>query len=174
MRIAIDLDGTLADIHKVFLEELEKQEDIVHSFEDLENYYFDEAPFSLKKFHRLARENWKNREIPLTDKEIPTHLEKLSQSHRVDIVTARDDVDRKILRNWLNRKNVKFQDLVVDKEKTHLNYDVLIDDSPSYIGDGMKILLYDRPYNEEAETGENSRRVEDFSEAREHIERKLV
>ncbi|NMJ77014.1 hypothetical protein GLU64_01215 [Nanohaloarchaea archaeon] len=62
----------------------------------------------------------------------------------------------------------------MNKEETHLNYDVLIDDSPSYIGDGMKILLYDRPYNEEAETGENSRRVEDFSEAREHVERKLV
>ena len=55
-----------------------------------------------------------------------------------------------------------------------MDYDVLIDDSPKYIGNGMKILLFDRPYNMNAKIGENSLRVKNFSEIREHIERKLV
>ena len=174
MRIAVDLDGTLADIHTVFLEELEKQEGITHRFEDLETYYFDEAPFSVEKFHEIAKHNWKNREIPLTDPSLPEELNKLSENHRVDIVTARGDVEKSVLKNWLTEKGVKFDSFIVDGTKTHLEYDVLIDDSPKYIGNGMKILLYDRPYNRNTETGENSWRVKNFSEIREHIERKLV
>ncbi len=174
MRIAVDLDGTLADIHTVFLEELEKQEGIKHRFEDLNSYYFDEAPFSVEKFHELARKNWKNREIPLTDEKIPGELEKLSENHTVDIVTARGDVEPEVLKNWLKEKGVKFDSFIVDGTKTHMDYDVLIDDSPKYIGNGMKILLFDRPYNMNAKIGENSLRVKNFSEIREHIERKLV
>lgn len=174
MRIAVDLDGTLADIHSVFLEELEKQDGINYNFDQVESYYFEKAPFSVEKFHKIARKNWKNREIPVTDSSLPEDLNKLFDNHRVDIVTARGDVNTKILRNWLEKKDIKFNNFVVDQEKTDLGYDVLIDDSPRYIGNGMKILLYDRPYNRNVKTGKNSLRVKSFSEIRRYIERKLV
>jgi len=174
MKIAVDLDGTLAEIHTVFLKELEKREGISHRFEDLETYYFDEAPFSVEKFHKLARYNWKNREISLTEPSLPEELNRISENHRVDIVTARGDVEEKFLRSWLESKGIEFDSFIVDRIKTNLDYDVLIDDSPKYIGKGMNVFLYDRPYNRNAETGKNSWRVKNFSEIRDRIKQKLV
>ncbi|MFB6241364.1 MAG: hypothetical protein ABEJ36_00995 [Candidatus Nanosalina sp.] len=171
MRIAVDLDGTLAQTHEVFLEELEKREGISHSLEDITSWYFENVDFSLDTFHEIARENWKKKDIPLTDDSIPEHLNELKKRHRVDVVTARDDIPGKELKNWLERKKVPFDSFKVDKEKTHLDYDFLIDDSPTYIGNGMKILLYHRPYNSRTELGEKDRRVRNFSEVRKHVEK---
>jgi 5'(3')-deoxyribonucleotidase len=170
MRIAVDLDGTLAQTHEVFLEELEKQEGISHALEDIKSYWFEDVEFSTDQFHRIARENWKNRDIPLTDEEIPEHLKRIRENHTVDIVTARDDIRKEKLRDWLKDKGVKFDSFHVDNEKTHLDYDYLIDDSPKYLGNGMKILLYHRPYNAAAELGEHDRRVKNFSQVRKHVE----
>ncbi|MFB6215701.1 MAG: hypothetical protein ABEJ72_01850 [Candidatus Aenigmatarchaeota archaeon] len=171
MRIAVDLDGTLAQTHEVFLEELEKREGISHSLEDITSWYFENVNFSTDIFHEIARDNWKNRDIPLTDDSIPEHLKELKKRHQVDVVTARGDVPERELKNWLERKKVPFDSFKVDKEKTHLDYDFLIDDSPTYIGNGMKILLYHRPYNSRTELGEKDRRVRNFSEVRKHVEK---
>lgn len=174
MRIAVDLDGTLADIHTVFLEELERTEGIKHSFEDLETYYFEKSPFTTEKFHEIARKNWNNQSIPLTDSSLPNELNRLAQDHTVDIVTARGDVNQEKLKNWLVSKGIDFDSFIVDKAKTDLEYDVLIDDCPKYSEKGMNLLLYDRPYNRNAEESENTWRVKNFKEIRTHIEQKLV
>jgi 5'(3')-deoxyribonucleotidase len=171
MRIAVDLDGTLAQTHEVFLEELEKRHGVSHSLGDIRSWYFENVDFSTDTFHSIARENWRKKDIPLTDEEIPEHLEELRKRHTVDVVTARDDVPGEELKNWLENKKVPFDSFKVDKEKTHLDYDFLVDDSPTYIGNGMKILLYHRPYNSRTELREKDERVEDFSEVRRHVEK---
>jgi 5'(3')-deoxyribonucleotidase len=171
MRIAVDLDGTLAQTHEVFLEELERREGVSHSLEDIRSWYFENVDFSTDTFHEIARENWTEKDIPLTDTEIPEHLSKLRKNHDVDVVTARNDVPENELKSWLRKKEVPFDSFKVDKEKTHLGYDYLIDDSPTYIGNGIKILLYHRPYNSRTELGEKDRRVRNFSEIRKHVEK---
>lgn len=170
MKIAVDLDGTLAQTHEVFLEELEKREGTSYRLEDIRSWYFENVDFTVEQFHEIARKSWKTRDMPLTDKEIPENLSAIRENHTVDIVTARDDIPREELKRWLERKEVPFDKFRVDKEKTHLDYNMLIDDSPTYIGDGMKILLYHRPYNQKTQLGEKDRRVKSFREIREHIE----
>ena len=171
MRIAVDLDGTLAETQKTVLKELRKEEQSSHSLEDVETYHFEKADFSLETFHETARRVWKNKNIPLTNKNIPKHLNQLHENHRIDIVTARGDIPKKDLKKWLGDKNIKFDGFKVDKEKTHLNYDYLIDDSPEYIGDDMKVLLHDRPYNRHAEVGDTDKRIEGFKEIKQHIKK---
>lgn len=171
MRIALDLDGTLADIHSVFLDELEKREGIKYSFEDLETYYFEKAPFSVQRFHEIARYNWRNRKIPLTEPSIPEKLEKLARENRIDIVTARNDVKPEILENWLKSKDITYDSFVIDREKTHLDYDLLIDDSPTYLGEGMKMLLYSRPYNRRVTPSGKDRRVKNFGQVHRHVQK---
>lgn len=170
MRIAVDLDGTLAETQRTVLKELRKQEEVSDRLEDLESYYFEKADFSLETFHETARKIWENKDMPLTQEDIPEHLNQIQERHTVEIVTARGDIPQKDLKNWLRNKGIKFDSFQVDKKKTHLDYDFLVDDSPKYLGGEMKILLYHRPYNRNAETGSKDKRVKDFSQVRKHVE----
>lgn len=171
MRIAVDIDGTLAQTHEVFLEELERREGVSHELEDLQSWEFENVDFSVEKFHRIARENWRKRDIPLTEQDIPEHLRALREhASRIDVVTARDDIPKSELRDWLNSKNVPFDSLKVSNEKTSMKYDYLIDDSPNYLRSEMKVLLYHRPYNRHAELGGKDKRLRSFSKIVKHME----
>lgn len=169
MRIAIDLDGTLADTRREFIREYNRRKNSSISLKDFQTYYFEDAPFTLKQFHNIARENWKTKNIPLTDEKLPDHLKKIAKHHEIDIVTARSDIKKRKLIEWAETKEIPFNSFIVDKRKTHLDYDMLIDDCPEYIGQGMKILLYHRHYNRNATLSDNSLRVKDFEQVREHI-----
>lgn len=169
MKIAIDLDGTLADTHSEFIREYNRRKDVSISLKDFKTYYFEKAPFTVQQFHDIARENWKTKEIPLTDENIPSHLNKIAKNHELDIVTARSDIKKERLIRWAESKDIPFNSFIVDKRKTHLDYDMLIDDCPEYIGQGMKILLYHRHYNRNATLSDNSVRVRNFEEIKKHI-----
>ncbi len=169
MKIALDLDGTLADIQTVFIREYNRQKGTSLKLEHFDTYHFEKAPFELEEFHQIARENWKSKDIPLTDSSLPSHLKEIAEYHTLDIVTARDDIKKEKLIEWLKSKNVPFESFIVDKKKTRLDYDILIDDCPKYLGDGMKVLLYHRCYNQNAELPDNSSRVRDFEQVKKHI-----
>ncbi len=169
MKIALDLDGTLADTHLEFIKEYNRRNNTSFKLQDLQTYYFENAPFEVKEFHQIARENWRSKNIPLTDSSLPKHLQEIAKQHELDIVTARGDIKKKKLKVWAENKNIPFDSFIVDKKKTHLNYDILVDDSPQYLHEGMKVLLYHRPYNRNTEIRGNSMRVKNFGQIKEHV-----
>lgn len=169
MRIALDLDGTLADTHLEFIKVYNKRKEASLKLEDFHTYHLENAPFSLETFHEISRENWKTRNIPLTESSIPRQLRDIAEEHTIDIVTARGDVEKEKLAGWARDKGIPFESFIVDTEKTHLDYEILIDDCPHYMGEEMNVLLYHRPYNRKANLKGCSKRVQTFKQVKKHV-----
>lgn len=169
MRIAVDLDGVIAETHGAVVEEINQEEDSDHRLEDIRDYHMETTPFTFQKFKKVARKLWRNHEISLTSDKVPQHLERIGEKHHLDIVTARHDVEKKILEEWAEKQNLPHNSLIVDDKKTQRDYDLLIDDCPRYVGRGMNLLFYHRPYNDQVSLGELEKRIRNFEQVKKHV-----
>ncbi len=96
--------------------------------------------------------SWKN--ILATETNISKTITDLSKLGTVDIVTAREESTHVHVKDWLKSQKIIYNNYVgvlEGIEKTKLDYDIFIDDSPinakSMLDGNKAVLLYTQPWN---------------------------
>jgi uncharacterized HAD superfamily protein len=151
MKIAVDVDGVLADIHTAIFKYL----GMPYTYRDVKRWDFfnDFDGLNAEIFWDAYRKLWSQRWdlIPLVDVDCVEVLRDLSKRHRIDVVTCRD---AELVRGtciWLALRRIPYEDFVLlprNGDKTRLDkYDVFIDDNPAMAKDRRRLILFSRPWN---------------------------
>ncbi len=167
----IDIDGTLADIHKLFAEKLSKEFNTSFSVEDITGWGFTgkaeilwlDTKYCVDLIHQLWTDNWKS--VPLVDPLSIHILENLKSEYKIDIVTA--TAVPEVLKSWGFNKKIPHDNFIVHENKHELDYDIYIEDNPN-LYDKLKpsqlLLLHDRPWNRHVGNKTNVIRFNKFDE----------
>jgi len=176
MKIALDVDGVLADVIKSWLNYSNTIRPKI-SKHDITDWNFWEK-FKINRYDFYAELNscWKNwNSIPPTEENLSSVTKNLSNIGQVDIVTARERSTDSFVKNWLDRYNISYDNYVsvIDGPmKADLDYDVFIDDSPlnalKILQQNKKVILYSQPWNKHI-SEHRIHRISNLSEAVEKI-----
>ena len=156
MKIALDVDGVLADIIEVWINEYNKKHNTSISKEIIKNWdFWKELGVNQYEFYYQLSSCWSQwKDVPPMEQDIANAVDKLHSIGKVDIVTARDKESTKHVINWLEYNRIKYNEYVPvpdGRDKADLDYDVFIDDSPHNVvrmaSKGRNVLLYDQPWN---------------------------
>lgn len=155
LKVGLDVDGVLADVIQVWLSYNNRFRSTILKEEISEWDFWKRFQIDKFEFYKelsMCWQSWKN--IPATETNLSATTFELSQIGKVDIVTARDESTHPSVQNWLKSKKISYKDYVgvaEGPEKTKLDYDVFIDDSPinakSMLGAGKQVILYTQPWN---------------------------
>lgn len=155
MRIALDVDGVLADVIESWLAYSNKIRPAISKSQISEWDFWRNHGIDKFDFYNELSICWRSwKDIPPTEGNIATATEQLSSLGTVDIVTARDESTHDDVKNWLKMHGISFKNYVgvlEGVEKSKLDYDVFIDDSPlnakSMLEEGKSVILYSQPWN---------------------------
>ena len=155
MKIALDVDGVLADVIESWLSYNNKIRPTISKSQISEWDFWKNHDINKFDFYNELSICWKSWEnIPPTENNIASATKQLSNIGTVDIVTARDDSTHNDVKNWLKLHNIDFNNYVgvlEGVEKSKLDYDIFIDDSPlnakSMLEQGKSVILYSQPWN---------------------------
>jgi len=156
MKIALDVDGVLADIIFVWLDDYNKTHNKSITKEDTDKWdFWKNLGYDKYRFYDDLSRCWsKWMDVPPMEQNLAAASEKLNSVGTVDIVTARDAGSTQYVKQWLVHHGIKYNEYVAvlrGSDKADLDYDVFIDDSPLYVVDmasrGRNVLLYDQPWN---------------------------
>lgn len=166
MKIAIDLDGVLAESMIVWCELANKEFGTQLKIDDLDTWAsWRKFGISKNDFYRLLDESWEDwKQIPPTEPNIARKVSSIRQYGELDIVTGRSATTEKAARNWVDHQKIPYNQFVRVpgwREKADLGYDVFVDDAPDLmplISRGLLAwaVLYDRPWNQNVQ---NMRKV---------------
>lgn len=176
MKIALDVDGVLADVIKSWLNysntirpKLSKQ-----GITDWD--FWKKVQINRYDFYTELNVCWQNwNSVPPTEENLSLITKNLSNLGQVDVVTARERSTNSFVKNWLNHHDISYDNYVsvIDGPmKSDLDYDVFIDDSPlnalKILQYNKKVILYSQPWNNYI--SENQiHRISNISEAVEKI-----
>jgi len=156
LRIALDVDGVLADVIASWISYNNKIRPTILKSQISEWDFWKNH--GIKKFDfyselSICWESWEN--IPPTENDIASATAQLSNIGNIDIVTAREESTHNDVKNWLKFHKIDFRNYVgvtEGIEKSRLDYDIFIDDSPinakSMLDQGKSVILYSQPWNE--------------------------
>lgn len=163
MKIAVDVDGVILDSMAWFVRYFNRKYNASYCQEDATQWgFFTDWNIEEEEFYEIFHTLFRSDKVaPLMDENIPTYLRQLNNSHRVDIVSARNPRFKYQLRRKLEKHHIKEQvhygRLVVVKEKpdalkVSLGYDLYIDDNPNLVPAILKcpnatLLLFCHPWN---------------------------
>ncbi|MCX6748278.1 MAG: HAD hydrolase-like protein [Candidatus Pacearchaeota archaeon] len=166
MKIAVDLDDTLADSVTSFIDFYNQKYKPTLKYEDFTAYTLNEINGMPKEEENKILEEFDNSEYydkikPL--KEAIEAIKELSKKHEIIVVTSRPEKFEKRTRIWINKylpeiKNILFVRKVyheIPKTKAEvcreINAEVLIDDNLTHAHDcekeGIRSILIDYPWN---------------------------
>ena len=172
MKIALDVDGVLADVIISWLNysnsirpKITKPQ--ITNWEFWKEFQIN--PFDFYAELSLCWKNWMS--IPATENNLSTITKSLSNIGQVDIVTARERSTDSFVKSWLDYHNISYDNYisVIDGPmKADLDYDVFIDDSPlnaqKFLKNNKKVILYSQPWNHQISENEIPR-ISNLSEA---------
>lgn len=143
MRIALDLDGVLADLHGAMAKQTRYGVEDFQVFGEWDDYehFWSEAK-------RVWQKHW--HEIEPVEPHLSQMVAQLADDHHVDIVTNTAGEDR-YAKAWLQEQGIEYEDFVRPPENAYkdaLNYDVFIDDNPYLAGDVPIQYLVDQQWND--------------------------
>ncbi|MBT8243145.1 MAG: hypothetical protein HKP34_05520 [Nitrosopumilus sp.] len=177
MKIALDVDGVLADVIISWLNfnnsirpRIAKHE--ITNWEFWKDFQID--PFDFYTELSACWKNWMS--IPTTEKNLSSITKSLCSLGQVDIVTAREHSTNSFVKSWLDHHSISYDNYVsvIDGPmKADLDYDIFIDDSPlnteKFLKNNKKVILYSQPWNQHV--SENQiHRVSNLHEAVKKIE----
>jgi len=170
MKIAVDVDGVLADIHTAVFKYL----GMPYTYRDIERWDFfnDFDGLGADVFWDTYRKLWSQRWdlIPLMDVDCVEVLGDLSKRHRIDVVTCRDSDLARGTCIWLALKRIPYEDFVLlprNGDKTRLDkYDIFVDDNPAMAKDRRRLILFSRPWNVKVS---GVRRIESFRDLYKYV-----
>jgi 5'(3')-deoxyribonucleotidase len=157
LKIAVDLDGVLAESMLVWCERANKEFGTLLRMEDLDSWsWWKKFPISKDDFYRILDESWDEwQKIPPTESEIAEKVARIEKFGHLDIVTGRSKRTVEAARSWVDNQKVRYRRFVRVlgwRDKVLLDYDVYVDDAP----DLMPLIshsprawgvLYERPWN---------------------------
>lgn len=176
MKIALDVDGVLADVIESWLIYNNKIRPSI-SKDDITNWdFWKKFKINRYDFYEELTSCWKNwNYIPPTEDGLSITTQNLSNFGQVDIVTAREPSTDSFVKNWLKLHDVTYQNYVsvIDGPmKADLDYDVFIDDSPlnaiKFLKRKKNVFLYSQPWNQHI-SDQNIQRISTLSEAIEKL-----
>jgi 5'(3')-deoxyribonucleotidase len=161
LKIAVDLDGVLAESMLVWCQRANKEFGIRVKMEDLDGWSsWKKFSISRDDFYRILDESWDDwSEIPPTEPDIAEKVARIEKLGELDIVTGRSKRTVEAARSWVDNQKVRYRRFVRVlgwRDKILLDYDVYIDDAP----DLMPLIshsprawgvLYERPWNRSVE-----------------------
>ena len=176
MKIALDVDGVLADVIQSWLNYSNSVRKEISKHEITDWDFWKKFEINRYDFYDELSRCWKNWNIiPPTEENLSIITEKLSEIGQVDIVTARERSTDSFVKNWLKHHQISFDNYVsvIDGPmKAELDYDVFIDDSPlnalKIIENKKKIILYSQPWNQHIKQ-EKIHRISNLSESIEKL-----
>lgn len=174
MRIAVDLDGVLAETMEVWCKRANEFLGTNLKLSDLDTWAsWRRLGISRDQFFQFLDEAWDEWEtIPPTEPRLAEKVEKIAGMGQIDIVTGRSKESVAAAKNWLSNHKIPYQRFVRVpgmRDKIFLNYDVYIDDAPELMPlisrDPSKWgILYTRPWNTTVPELRHVYRVENWAE----------
>ena len=157
LKIAVDLDGVLAESMLVWCELANKEFGTRLRMEDLDSWSsWKKFAISKDDFYQILDESWDEwQKIPPTEPELAEKVARIEKFGDLDIVTGRSKRTVDAARSWIDNQKVRYRRFVRVlgwRDKILLDYDVYIDDAP----DMMPLIsrsptswgvLYERPWN---------------------------
>ena len=157
LRIALDLDGVLAETMDAWCKKANEEFGKSLKLEDLNTWAsWGIVGISKNDFYRILDEVWDSwKEIPPTEPGIAEKVAKIENFGQLDIVTGRSLNTLESVKKWLKYHHVRYENFVRVRgwrDKVHLDYDVFIDDAPELMPMISRSplawgILYDRPWN---------------------------
>lgn len=181
MKIGIDIDGVLTDIHTFFLDYGSKfsYERNLNGIVKNEGYYITEILGCDKSEHgKFWHRNLKYyRQKKYTREFAPEIIRKLKkQGDEIHIITARREVERKWTAKWLKENRISYDKLIMTEEKLEYcienNIDLMIEDNSdniNKISTKIPVICYDHKHNKKCQ-GENIIRCYGWYEIYKEIE----
>ena len=177
MKIALDVDGVLADVIQSWLNYSNSIRQKISKHEVSDWDFWKKFQINRYDFYAELSSCWKNWiSIPPTEENLSIFTKNLSELGQVDIVTARERSTNSFVKSWLNHHGIAYDNYVsvIDGPmKADLDYDVFIDDSPlnaeKFLTNKKKVILYSQPWNLNFSKN-NINRVSNLSEAIKKIE----
>lgn len=172
MKVALDLDSTLADTLLTVFDILDEPQ---YGYADSIHWDWPIEEFGRDRFLNAAWHVWSIRrdDIQPSEPDLRAKTDALkAKCEQLDVVTAHPDhldvVDHG-KQQWLDEHGVCYDDYVsVEGAKHALDYDVYIDDNPKLVeatnSYSSEVLLYDRPYNRDIDD-ERAIRVQSIADA---------
>ncbi len=155
MKIALDVDGVLADVIESWLNYSNTIRPKISKNDITDWNFWKKFEINRYDFYKELSSCWKNwNSIPTTENNLSFITKNLSNIGQVDIVTARERSTDSFVKSWLNYHDISFDNYVsvIDGPmKADLDYDVFIDDSPLNVSNFLKhnkrVILYSQPWN---------------------------
>ena len=161
LKIAVDLDGVLAESMLVWCERANKELGTHLRMEDIDSWsWWKRTLVSKDDFYRILDESWDEwSAIPPTEPDIAAKVSRIEKFGDLDIVTGRSKRTVEAARSWVDSQKIPYRRFVRVlgwRDKIFLNYNVYIDDAP----DLMPLIsqnptawgiLYERPWNRSVE-----------------------
>jgi len=172
MKIALDVDGVLADVIQSWLNYSNSIRQEIQKHEITDWNFWKKFEINRYDFYSELNSCWKNwTSIPPTEENLASVTKTLSDIGQVDIVTARECSTDSFVKNWLEHHDISYDDYVsvIDGPmKSDLDYDVFIDDSPlnalKFLENKKSVILYSQPWNQHI-TENDVQRISSLSEA---------
>lgn len=173
MKIALDIDGVLADITVPWVNICNEIHNTHLAKEDVKTWNFWEvAGISRDEFFRIFSIAWREwKQVPPTESDLTTKVKDIQRHGQVDIVTGRSKDTITYVKKWLIHHQIPYSDFInvrSGEEKILLDYDVFIDDAPINVVRAAslkkRVILYNQPWNNEVLDSHWVRRAESFGE----------
>jgi hypothetical protein len=156
MKIALDVDGVIADVIQSWLNYNNSIRQKITKREISDWDFWKKFKINRYDFYAELSSCWKDwSSIPPTEENLSITTKSLSELGQVDIVTARERSTDSFVKNWLVYHDISFDNYVsvIDGPmKSDLDYDIFIDDSPlnalKIIQQKKKVILYSQPWNQ--------------------------
>lgn len=157
MRIAVDIDGVLADQVTPVLDRVRVRYGVDMDFKDIkswdENISGTDSDIA-KEIESAEKVDRHVREMPVIDGAIDA-LEKLLEEHEIIIATNRPSHTRTATKHWCEELGIPYKDIHFTREmgKEKLSANLLLDDHPSDVlafieNRDREAILFDRPWND--------------------------
>jgi uncharacterized HAD superfamily protein len=158
LKIAVDLDGVLAESMVVWCELANREFGTSFKLDDLDSWsWWRNSPISRDDFYRILDESWEEwKQIPPTEPRIASWVSRIRRFGELDVVTGRSQKTVEAAKKWVDYQKVRYNRFVRVsgwREKADLDYDVFIDDAPDLmplISRRLTVwgILYERPWNQ--------------------------
>lgn len=170
LRIALDLDGVLADLHSVLLEKFSQVANRRITADMITRWDIaDSFKLGLTSSYFSAWDDYEPELISPYEPNAGLFVGRIREEVPVDIVTAHLESSRQRIERWLSLNHVPYDKLVLvgkgdgsHKLSTVSEHDVFIDDSPFLAENApssILVFLYSQPWNEQVHIPEGNPNV---------------